>query len=436
MTHPTVPLRLAYLTGVYPAASHTFIQREIAALRALGVAIDIASVRKPDAGELIGPEEAAARAETFYVLAAAKNPLRLLGAHLTLLARSPGRWVKALALALRTSRPGLKGFVWQLFYFAEAGVLGRHLQQHDVTHLHNHFADSSATVSMLSSALTGIPFSFTLHGPTELFAPESWHLREKVARAALVVCISHFARSQVMLFSDPVHWHKLRIVHCGVTPARYATEPAPEGAGMKLLFVGRLDPVKGLRVLFEAFDAARAQVPELHLTVIGDGNDRPWAEQNAARIGGIDVLGYKSQTEVAEALKAADVLVLPSFAEGVPVALMEAMVSCRPVIATRVGGVAELVEDGVSGHMVAPGNVAELTGAIIDLAADPDRRRAMGAAGRAKVCAGFDIDAEAAWLKVLFDGQGGDRLRPADAAPLASAIPPAAVAEDRQTNRQ
>lgn len=404
-------LRLAYLTGVYPAASHTFIQREIASLRALGTEIVTVSVRAPGEDQIIGPEEEAARAETFYLLAAAKNPVTLLGAHGALMLRNPTRWFKALALALRTGRPGLKGFIWQLFYFLEAGVLARHLQGQDTTHLHNHFADSSATVSMLTSALSGIPFSFTLHGPTELFAPESWHIAEKVAQAKLVVCISHFARSQVMLFSDPVHWHKLRIVHCGVTPARYPGTPAEDGP-CKLLFVGRLDPVKGLRVLFEGFEAARAEVPDLQLTVIGDGADRPWVEEHAARIGGIDVLGYKSQAEVAEALGQHDVLVLPSFAEGVPVALMEAMVSARPVIATRVGGVAELVEHGVSGQMVAPGNAADLTEAMVILARDADRRREMGQAGRAKVCAAFDIDREAAWLKTLFEGKGGDALRP------------------------
>jgi glycosyltransferase involved in cell wall biosynthesis len=414
MTKQTAPFRIAYLTGVYPLASHTFIQREIAALRALGSEIAITSIRRPEAKELIGPEEEAALAETFYVLAAAKNPLRLLGDHLALFAQGPARWLKALALAMRTNRPGLKGFIWQFFYFAEAGVLARHLQKNGIAHLHNHFADSSATVSMLTSALTGIPYSFTLHGPTELFAPESWHMAEKVARARLVICISHFARSQVMLFSDPAHWHKLRIVHCGVTPARYADTPAPSETGMRLLFVGRLDPVKGLRVLMEAFEAARAKAPDITLSIIGDGEDRPWVKKEAQRIGGIEVLGYRSQQFVAERLGQSDVLVLPSFAEGVPVALMEAMVSCRPVIATRVGGVQELVEDGVSGRLVAPGDVAALAEAMVDLAADPARRRRMGEAGRARVCAEFDIDAEAAWLKTLFEGGGGDALRPQD----------------------
>lgn len=418
MKNNPLPVRLAYLTGVYPLASHTFIQREITALRALGSQIVIASIREPAAIELIGPEEEAARAETFYVLAAAKRPSHLLGAHARLFLQAPGRWFKTLALALRTNRPGAKGMIWQIFYFLEAGVLARHLQQNQISQLHNHFADSSATVSMLASGLSGIPYSFTLHGPTELFAPESWHIREKVAHAALVICISHFARSQVMLFSDPADWHKLRIVHCGVTPQRYAKTSPATGKAMKLLFVGRLDPVKGLRVLFEAFERARFDHPSLSLAVIGDGVDRGWVEENARRIGGIEILGYRSQDEVAEALAGSDVLVLPSFAEGVPVALMEAMVSGLPVIATRVGGVAELVEDGVSGRMVAPGNAMALAEAICDLAAHPEKRREMGNAGRAKVCAEFDIDTEAIWLKALFEGEGGQALRPDDLPPV------------------
>lgn len=415
MTDTPASFRLAYLTGMYPAASHTFIQREIAALRAQGSEIVITSVRTPGEAELIGPEEVAAMDETFYVLAAAKNPLTLCRAHARLMLSSPGRWWSTLRLALRTHRPGLKGFLWQLFYFLEAGVLARHLQRNAVSHIHNHFADSSATVSMLASGFTGLPFSFTLHGPNELFAPESWYLGEKVARASKVICISHFARSQVMLFSDPDHWHKLRIVHCGVTPARYAETPAADtGAGMKLLFVGRLSPVKGLRILLEAFEAARAVQPDIQLTVIGDGSDRAWVEETARRVGGVSVLGYKSQSDVADALVQSDALVLPSFAEGVPVALMEAMASMRPVIATRVGGVAELVEDGVSGRVVTPGNVAALTEAILDLARNPERRRDMGIAGRAHVCAEFDIDKEARWLKAVFEGTAGPDLRPAD----------------------
>ena len=117
MSEQSPPLRIAYLTGVYPLASHTFIQREIASLRSLGSDIIITSIRRPEAKEIIGPEEEKARDETFYVLSAAKNPLRLLGDHLALFALNPRRWLKALKLSLRTHHPGLRGFIWQFFYF-------------------------------------------------------------------------------------------------------------------------------------------------------------------------------------------------------------------------------------------------------------------------------------------------------------------------------
>jgi glycosyltransferase involved in cell wall biosynthesis len=412
MSAPTETPRIACLTGEYPKASHTFILREIAALRTFGAEVLSASIRRTAQAQLIGPEEEAEAARTFHVLETARRPGALLSAHLSLLTQAPGRYLATLALALRTGRPGARGTLWQLFYFAEAGVLAAHLRREGVGHLHNHFADSSANVAMLAAGLGSIPFSFTLHGPAELFEPESWHLGEKIARSAFTVCISHFARSQAMLFSDPADWGKLRIVHCGVEPVRYDADPPEAREGLRLLFVGRLTAIKGLRVLFAALESVRAERPDVTLTLIGDGEDRAWAEAEAARIGGIALLGFRSQGEVAEAVKAADAFVLPSFAEGVPVVLMEAMAAARPVIATRVGGVAELVEDGVSGHLVAPGDPEALAAAIRALAQDPASRARMGQAGRAKVRAEFDVGHEARRLLALYRGQGGEAIRP------------------------
>jgi glycosyltransferase involved in cell wall biosynthesis len=410
---PTAPApRIAYLTGEYPKASHTFILREIAALRALGAQVMPASIRRPEPDNLIGPEEEAAERETFYVLHAARNPLTLLAAHLSIIARTPLRYLSVLRLALRTGRPGAKGTIWQLFYFLEAGVLAAHIRHQGAARLHNHFADSSANVALLAAEFAGIPFSFTLHGPNELFAPESWHLGEKIARSDVTVCISHFARSQAMLFSDPEHWHKLRIVHCGVEPERYdGPLPEPRGA-VRILFVGRLTGVKGLRVLFKAFEACRRLRSDMTLVVVGDGPDRSWAEAEARRIGSIEFLGFRSQAEVAAELGQSDLLVLPSFAEGVPVVLMEAMASARPVIATRVGGVSELVEDGVSGLLVAPGNEEALAAALLRLADDPEMRRRMGEAGRARVRADFDVEVEARRLLALFTNRADAATRP------------------------
>ena len=223
------------------------------------------------------------------------------------------------------------------------------MRRSGVTHLHNHIAKSSCTVAMLASALSGIPYSFTLHGPDIFFAPEHWRLDEKIARARFVACISDFCRSQAMLWSDPAQWGKLKIVHCGVDPGRYRDG---EREGTRLIFIGRLAAVKGVPVLLEAFAAARAVRPDLTLTLVGDGPERAALEAEAARLGiagAVRFAGYRSQDAVADLLASHDALVLPSFAEGVPVVLMEALAANLPVIATAVGGVGELVKDGETG---------------------------------------------------------------------------------------
>lgn len=404
---------IAYLTGEYPKVSHTFILREVESLRASGQRVITCSIRKP-AANFRGQEEIKARAETFFVIAAAKNPLRMLKAHGRALRQSPGRWFSTFRLALKTRPPGLKALLWQLFYFAEAGVLADHLRQNGVRHLHNHFGNSSCSVAMLTSGLSGIPFSFTEHGPDIFFQADRWALDEKIARARFVVAISHFCRSQLMLFSKPAHWNKITIVHCGVEPAAYGQKP--RGAfGKRVIFVGRLDPVKGATLLIEAMAKVLTTHPDARLTVVGDGSSRAMAEAKAADLGitsSVTFAGFQSQGAVAAMLEEADMLVLPSFAEGVPVVLMEAMASRIPVIASRVAGVQELVEDGVSGFAIPPGDVATLAERIGQLMANPAMAEEMGRAGRQMVEQEFDIAREGLWLAEIFrNGGAGGRLR-------------------------
>lgn len=396
-----LPGPVAWLTGEYPRATDTFIQREVAALRDLGFTVETCSIRRTGAQHIVGPEQAAEQAATFHVLAATARPLTSLRAHARAL-RRPGRYFRTLALAWRTAPKGVRGRLYNLIYFAESVVLADHLARTGAVHLHNHIAKASCTVAMLASAISGIPYSFTLHGPDIFFAPEHWRLDTKIARAAFVACISDFARSQAMLFSAPAHWEKLHVVHCGIVPDRYGA--AVPGAGNRLVFVGRLAAVKGVPVLLQALAAARLERPDLHLTLIGDGPERPAIEAAARDHGLADAVtfaGYRSQAEVALALAQADMLVLPSFAEGVPVVLMEAMAARLPVIATRVGGVGELVAEGAAGILVPPGDADGLSRAILRLAGDGGLRAQMGAAGRETVCHDFDIAQEAARLAIL-----------------------------------
>ena len=205
---------IAYLTGTYPRATDTFIQREVATLRDLGFTIKTCTVRETDASHHVGAEQKAEAAATFPVLKNTLNPLTASRAHAALLRARPKGWLAALALAWRTRPPGLKALIWQVAYFLESGVLSHHLRQNGVKHLHNPFADANGSVAMLTSTMSGIPFSFTLHGPGIFFEPMKWRIDEKIARASFVACISHFCRAQAMYFSDQAHWDKLKIVHC------------------------------------------------------------------------------------------------------------------------------------------------------------------------------------------------------------------------------
>lgn len=405
---------IAYLTSIYPAASHTFILREIEGVRAVGLDVRPFSVRQPPESHLIGKPERRALAETFYVLKAAKNPLNLFKAQ-DMAFTDPGRYFRTLKLAWTSSAPGVRARTRQFIYFAEATLLAYEFKRQNITHLHNHFADISANVAMLAAELANISFSYTLHGPAELYEPQKWALAEKTKRAKFVACISHFARSQAMYFSNPVHWKKLSIIHCGIRPEMYDRCPSSrDEEQVRLLFVGRLTAIKGLRVLLEAFTKARVENPKLHLTLVGDGDDRTHLETLAKHLGdAIHFAGYQSQDNVAQALADTDIFVLPSFAEGVPVVLMEAMASSKPTITSLVAGIPELVEDGVTGYLVPPGDAETMASKILRLAGDPDLRHVMGEKGREKVVRDFNIDTESARIAALHLGEGIGQLRPA-----------------------
>lgn len=393
---------IAYLASEYPALSHTFIQREIDGVRASGRLVLTASLRRTTGHHIAGAAEARDAAQTFYVIENGKKPAVALAAFWAAL--TSGRLGKAAALAWRIRVPGAKGSLWQLFYLIEAMVLARHLKGQSVAHLHCHFENAGCTVAMLTSILSDIPFSFTLHGPSIFFEPRQQRLDEKIAQARFVACISDFARSQGMIFADRAHWDKMEIIHCGVEPDRYGAQRA--AAGQHLVFVGRLAAVKGVAMLLNAVAKLAPGHPDLRLTLIGDGPERAGLETLSRDLGvegHVTFAGARTQDEVAETLATANLFVLPSFAEGVPVVLMEAMAARLPVITTRIAGIPELVEDGVAGRLVPPGNLDVLVDAIADVLADPEAASKMGQAGRAKVEAEFDIAKEAAKIARLFD---------------------------------
>lgn len=417
-------MRIAYLTGEYPRVTDTFIQREVAELRRLGATVQPFSVRRPRDGQALSQAQKEERDRTFYLLPF--SPLALLSAHLKS-ARRLGRYLSALALAWRTRQRGVRGTLYQLAYFLEAGLLAERLRKEKIMHLHNHIGDSSGTVTMLASALGGFGYSFTLHGPGIFFEPYRWRIDQKILRAKFVCCISQFCRSQAMIFAPMEAWSKLKIVRCGVDPqlfersSKRGFEQSSEmlagpaalsmsrlavgvNSGQDLLFVGRLAAAKGLPVLLESLAQLRVSHPTIHLTVVGDGPDRSRLEQqvDALEIGRhVDFVGYKSPAAVRRYLRNADVFVMSSFAEGVPVVLMEAMVARLPVVATRIAGISELVEEGKSGFLVPPGDVGTLSDRISRLLANERLRDRFGIRGEQWVREAFNSRTEARKLYAL-----------------------------------
>lgn len=408
-------MRIAYLCNRYPAISLTFVMREIKALRRLGMQIDTFSVRQALADNLLSEADRDEYASTYAIVP--PKPVPLLAAHASAFARHPGRYLETLRLALRLRPPGLRGGLWQCFYFAEAIQLWSQCRKRGITHIHAQFANVATDVALLVTHFASTEsqqwsWSFALHGPVEFYDISQSRLAEKLKRAKFVICISDFARSQAMAFLDHREWHKLHVVHCGVDtdefdPATRLADPSEPGpqAGMRVLNVGRLVGLKGHAALLRAFALLHERVPDALLTIVGDGALRADLEALARELEldqTVRFAGPVGQDEILDYYRAADVFCMSSFAEGLPVVLMEAMAMGMPVVTTRIAGIPELVEDD-SGVVVPAARPDLLADALEQLAHDRSKRQAMGIAGRAKVRSEFDIRDCAARLKKIFE---------------------------------
>jgi colanic acid/amylovoran biosynthesis glycosyltransferase len=398
-----VTVRLAYMITGYPYPSHTFIQNEVRALRRLGVDITTFAHRRATPDELLSPTDR----EEFATTRALRpfRPLPHLRAHLSALVTNPAGYRRGLRAAVRLRGEGPRSLLWQLFYFAQAVILWHHCRRAGLRHIHAHFANVGCDMALLAAEIGGPEWSwsFTMHGPGELYDVSWFRLDRKVRLAAFVVCISDFARSQLMGLVEPSHWSKLRVVHCGVDTDALAPRAAGGDGSARIVCVGRLVPVKGQLLLLEALATLG---PDVRLTLVGGGPMQAELEAAARRLGieeRVEIAGALGHPEVLERMRDADVFCLPSFAEGVPMVLMEAMALGVPVLTTRVMGIPELVHDGVSGLLVAPGSREDLIAGLRRLLDDGALRDALGAAGRRRVEADYALARSAAALRALFE---------------------------------
>jgi colanic acid/amylovoran biosynthesis glycosyltransferase len=399
-------MRVAYLINQYPKVSHSFIRREILALERAGHDVTRIALRGWD-GDLADDEDIVERARTQYVLRSGVFPLVL--AFLRTVISRPARVLKALELAWRMARRADRPLPFHLIYLAEACRMLPWLDDARVEHLHAHFGTNSAEVAMLVHALDGPEWSFTVHGPEEFDKPEFIGLAEKIRHCAFVVAISSYGRSQLYRLVDHSLWSKVHVIHCGLERDYFEGPSSAPPPAPRLVCVGRLCEQKGQLLLLEAARRLASNGAKFELVLVGDGEMRADINNFIASHkleSFIRITGWISGQQVREEIRAARALVLPSFAEGLPVVIMEAMALKRPVISTFVAGIPELVHSGEHGWLIPAGDVDQLTNAMSDcLNAPAERLAAMGQAAHTRVFERHNIDVEASRLAELFKAQ-------------------------------
>jgi glycosyltransferase involved in cell wall biosynthesis len=387
----------------FPKLTETFVLYEMVAVEEAGATVELFPLLR-EREAVVHPEAEA------FVRRARYQPFVSVGivaANVRSLRRAPRRYLGTWWAVLRGVWGSPNFVVGALGILPKTVRMAEEMVDLGVDHVHCHFANHPAVAGFVISRLTGIPFSFTAHGSD--LHKERQMLPQKVEAAAFVCAVSRDNQRVIVeecggRFADRVH-----VLHCGVDTTVFSPGTEADG-GFEVLCVGTLHEVKGQRHLVDAVGHLRRRGVDVGVLFVGDGPDRPMLEKRAADEGVADLVrfaGLLPRGEVAARLSRTSAVVAPSVPtregkrEGIPVVLMEAMAAGRPVVSSRLSGIPELVEDGVSGLLTAPGDALAIADALERLASDPSLRRRLGDAARAKVQAEFDVRRSAARLLEL-----------------------------------
>ncbi len=384
--------KIGYLASEYPAISHTFIFREVRILRDRGYSVITASINDSKNVERMTPEEQRDKQETFYIKSAGK--MTVFRDHLSLFFSSPFRYLRLFINAHRLLDETSVSWIKRTMYFFEAVLIIRWMKRNEAVHLHVHFANPAATVAMIAASYGSFEYSISLHGPDVFFDIPGNALVRKIQRAAGVRCISHYCCSQAMRLVPTEDWTKFRIIRCGIDPDVFDLRPEPGNNIPEILCLGRLVPAKGQHILLEAVGLLLSEGLNVHLTFVGDGPDRAGLERAVAEHGweeAVSFTGAVGQAEVHQYYDKADIFILPSFAEGLPVVLMESMAKGIATISTYINGIPELIRDGENGRLVYASETTSLVEAIRDLINDPSKRKRLGESGRKTILEDYDL---------------------------------------------
>lgn len=395
-------LRLAYLTTEYPAISHSFVRRELREIERRGHEILRCSIRRAT-HTLVDPEDIAESERTVVLLE--QSALRFAAIALLTAVTRPARVVRALRVALAMACQAGGSWLRHLVYLVEAMLLLRILRRHSVDHVHVHFGHNATSVARLVRHLGGPSYSFTVHGIETLDAPRQQCLGDKVRDALFAVGISDYCAAQIRRWSRVEDWPKVHVVRCGLGPGFLdAYTPVPPDSD-RIVCVGRLSSEKAPSLLISAFAAMAGAGVCGRLVLVGDGPMRSALEAQAKALGvegRIEFAGWASEAEVRRHVASSRVVVLPSFMEGLPVVLLEAMALGRPVISSRVTGTPEVVIPGQTGWLVTVGRLDELADALLKAMEAPVQQlTAMGLHGRELVLRKHSLSTESGRLESL-----------------------------------
>lgn len=397
-------LKLAYLVSQYPAISHTFILREVLMLRERGFDIVTASINPADRSlPHMTQQEQQEADRTFYVRP--QGALGALRAAWATFTDSPAAFLRGFWRAVKLGGGDIYRTLYCMFYFAEALLLGQWMKQQGVRHLHAHLGNQGATVAMLTADIFPVHFSLTIHGPDEFYDVKGQYLPEKMQAAKFVCCIGYFAQSQLQRLVDYSLWHKFHVSPLGVDPTRFSPRSEPDTDCFEILCVGRLVPAKGQHVLLSAVTQLAREGRKLHLRLIGGGPDTDSLQErvrNQHLEEFVTLEGVVNQDKIRNFYAQAHVFALASFAEGIPVVLMEAMAMEIPCVTTHITGIPELIEDGKTGLLVIPSDVDGLANALRKLMDNPALRSELGKAGREKVIQSYNLNLNIERLAQIF----------------------------------
>lgn len=413
------PAKVAYVMSRFPKLTETFVLYEIDALESMGVAVEVYPLlRERQAVEQPEAERWVRRARFHGFLS-----IPVLRAQLHFLRTRPGRYLRLWAEVLRKTWGSANFFVGAIGILPKSVCFAYEMRSRGVTHVHAHFATHPAVAALAVHRLTGIPFSFTAHG-SDLHV-ERRMLDAKVEAAAFVVTVSEYNRELIVEECGEGVREKIHVIHCGVDTGIFA--PPPRRAArepFRIACVASLEEVKGHRFLVEACRILRERGVDFRCQLVGDG---PLRRELGTRIvlagleGRVGMLGGLPRPRVAALLARSDAAVLASHPtpsgkrEGIPVALMEAMASGLPVVASAISGIPELVESGRTGFLVPPGDPVALADALETLAGDRELCLRLGRAGRERVVRDFDLHLGARRLldRILEADPGARRAEPA-----------------------